>query len=165
GSRDRRQFAGYGGRPASVISLTRELPAAARGCGAPGRRLGLSSVDTRALRSQRFRLYLTAQIVSLSGTAIQQVGLAWLMYRLSGSSALVGTTVLLTQLPILLLSPIAGVLADRFDRGILLLATQAAGALQALALALAAATQLLSISALLGLSLLLGLVNSVDVPA
>jgi len=87
------------------------------------------------------------------------------MYRLSGSSALVGTTVLLTQLPILLLSPIAGVLADRFDRGSVLIATQAAGGLQALALALAAATQVLSISALLALSLLLGLVNSVDVPA
>lgn len=125
----------------------------------------MSSVDTRALGSRRFRLYLIGQIVSLSGTAVQQVGLAWLMYRLSGSSALVGTTVLLTQLPILLLSPIAGVLADRFDRGIVLIATQAAGGLQALALALAAATQVLSISALLGLSLLLGIVNSVDVPA
>jgi MFS family permease len=125
----------------------------------------VSAAGGHALGARRFRLYLLGQIVSQSGTAAQQIGLAWLMYRLSGSSALVGLTVLLTQLPILVLSPIAGLLADRFDRRSVLLTTEIAGAVQALALTLAAATQVLSIAALLGLSLLLGVINAFSVPA
>jgi len=87
------------------------------------------------------------------------------MYRLTGSSALVGLTLLLTQLPILVLAPIAGVLADRFNRRSVLLVTEIAGAIQAMALTLAAAMQVLGIAALLGLSLLLGVVNAFNVPA
>src|SRR5579862_1738144 len=110
-----------------------------------------------ALRSRNFRLYLSGQLISLSGTAAQQVGVSWLIYQLSGSSELVGFGVLLQQLPIVLLAPLGGALADRFDRRAVLLATQAAGLL---ALRGAAGVPLI-----LGLSLLLGLVNCVDVPA
>src|SRR5579862_2167367 len=110
-----------------------------------------------ALRSRNFRLYLSGQLISLSGTAAQQVGVSWLIYQLSGSSELVGFGVLLQQLPIVLLAPLGGALADRFDRRAVLLATQAAGLL-----ALRGAA---SLPIILALSLMLGLVNSVDVPA
>lgn len=100
----------------------------------------------------------------MCGSAAQQVALAWLLFRLSGSSALVGTSVLLSQLPILLMAPLGGALADRFDRRALLIATQAAGALQSLLLAYAAAGMTLGVPALLALSLVLGIINGIDVP-
>src|SRR5579862_645442 len=118
-----------------------------------------------ALRSRNFRLYLSGQLISLSGTAAQQVGVSWLIYQLSGSSELVGFGVLLQQLPIVLLAPLGGALADRFDRRAVLLATQAAGLLQSLALGLLALRGAAGVPLILGLSLLLGLVNCVDVPA
>lgn len=118
-----------------------------------------------ALRSGNFRLYLTGQLISLSGTSAQQVAVSWLIYRLSGSSELVGLGVLLQQLPIVLLAPLGGALADRFDRRTVLLATQIAGLLQALVLGLLSLRHLASVPLLLTLSLLLGLVNCVDVPA
>ncbi len=118
-----------------------------------------------ALRSPHFRLYLTGQLVSLSGTSAQQVAVAWLIYQLSDSSGLVGFGVLLQQLPIVLLAPLGGALADRFDRRAVLLATQIAGLVQALALGLLTLRGAASVPLLLVLSLALGLVNCVDVPA
>lgn len=118
-----------------------------------------------ALRSHNFRLYLTGQLVSLSGTSAQQVAIAWLIYQLSGSSELVGFGVLLQQLPIVLLAPLGGALADRFDRRSVLLVTQFAGLLQALVLGLLTLRGAASVPLVLALSLLLGLVNCVDVPA
>jgi MFS family permease len=71
----------------------------------------------------------------------------------------------LTQLPILLLFPVAGASADHIDRRAILLATQIAGASQAVALTLAAAANALTVPMALGLSLLLGVVNAFDLPA
>lgn len=118
-----------------------------------------------ALHSRNFRLYLTGQLVSLSGTSAQQVAVSWLIYQLSGSSELVGLGVLLQQLPIVVLAPLGGALADRFDRRSVLLATQIAGLLQALLLGLLTLRDAASVPLVLTLSLLLGLVNCVDVPA
>jgi MFS family permease len=118
-----------------------------------------------ALRARNFRLYLTGQLISLCGTAAQQVALSWLVYELTHSSELVGLTVLLLQLPIVALAPLGGALADRFDRRSVLLATQIAGLLQALALGVLALGNAATIQVVLGLSLLLGLINCVDVPA
>ena len=118
-----------------------------------------------ALRSRNFRLYLGGQLVSLSGTAAQQVAVAWLIYQLSGSSELVGLSVLLQQLPVIALAPLGGALADRFDRRSVLLTTQIAGLVQSLVLGLLALRGAAAVPAILALSLLLGLVNCVDVPA
>ena len=117
-----------------------------------------------ALASARFRLYLAGQLVSLSGSWLQQIATSWLVYRLTGSSAAVGATLLLAQLPVFVLGSLAGVAGDRFDRQRLLIATQVAGGLQALLLGLAVAAGKATLPLLLGFSAVLGLVNALDTP-
>jgi Transmembrane secretion effector len=75
---------------------------------------GLTSF--RVLSNRNFRLFLVTQTVSVMGTWMQLTALGWLVYRVSGSAYLVATLVFLNQIPVLLLSPCAGILADRVDR-------------------------------------------------
>lgn len=118
----------------------------------------------RALAYPRFRLYLGGQLISLTGSWMQQIATSWLAYRVTGSSAAVGATLLLAQLPILLLGPFAGVAGDRFDRQKLLLMTQVAGGLQALCFGISITYGRPTLSLLLGFSAALGLVNALDTP-
>jgi MFS family permease len=119
----------------------------------------------RALESPRYRRYLSGQVLSLTGTWAQQVTIAWLAFGLTGSSAAVGATLVFAQLPILLLSPLAGVVNDRFDRKHVLLATQLAAAIQALLLVACAAAHALSAIVLFTLSGLAGVISALDTPA
>lgn len=68
----------------------------------------------RVLGAPRFRRYLPGQLLSLAGNWMQQVTIAWLAFQLTGLIAGVGIVVLLAQLPMLLLSPLAGVVNDRY---------------------------------------------------
>lgn len=117
-----------------------------------------------AMRSQRFRRYVAGQAVSVLGNWLQTVALSWLVYRLTGSSALLGVTAFLAQAPQLLVAPIAGVWIDRYDRHQLFFAVQ--GLQMFLALALALLTFLGSPQAwqLVAFSTVQGLLNSVDAP-
>ena len=63
----------------------------------------------RALRHRNFRLFFAGQLVSLIGTWMQTVAQSWLVYRLTGSSALLGSVNFARQIPVFLLSPIGGV--------------------------------------------------------
>ncbi len=67
----------------------------------------------RALRPRNFRLFLTGQIFALIGYWIQMVAQSWLLYRLTGSATLLGVLAFAGSLPILLLSPLAGLGSDR----------------------------------------------------
>src|ERR1017187_6575395 len=89
----------------------------------------------RALRHRNFRLFFAGQIISLVGTWMQTVAEAWLMYRLTGSSVLLGVLGFVSQIPIFLLSPLAGLVADRWPRHRVVIATQAASMLLAFTLA------------------------------
>src|SRR5438552_14891102 len=80
----------------------------------------------RALRHRNFRLFAGGQIISLVGTWMQSVAQSWLVYRLTHSSMLLGTTVFIGQLPVLVLGSLAGVTADRHRRWNIVVATQAA---------------------------------------
>ena len=91
-----------------------------------------SSSAFPALRHRNFRLFLCGQLVSLSGSSMQQVALAWLVYRLNQSPFLLGLVVFFGQFPSLLVTPFAGVWADRFSRHRLVIATQITGMLQVL---------------------------------
>ena len=84
----------------------------------------------RALESPRLRSYLLGQLISLTGTWIQQITIALLAFRATRSSAAVGVALVFSQLPILMLSPLAGVLNDRFDRRRVLICTQLASSLK-----------------------------------
>lgn len=119
----------------------------------------------RALRSQRFRAYLLGQLISLTGTWLQQVTVALLAFRITGTSAAVGAALACSQLPILVLSPLAGVLNDRFERRRVLICTQLAGLLQALLLMMTYAAGTLDTVRIFILSALGGVISSLDLPA
>ncbi len=118
----------------------------------------------RAFRSRNYRLFFIGQGVSLIGTWTQQVTISWLVYRVTGSTLLLGAVAFSNQIPTLFLGPFAGVAADRWERKRLLIWTQSLSMLQALVLAalvLAGAVQSWHIIAL---SLFIGIVNAFDIP-
>lgn len=118
----------------------------------------------RALRSRNYRLFVAGQSVSLVGTWMQQVAMSWLVYRLTGSVFLLGVIGFTSQIPTFLLAPVAGVLADRWNRRRLLIATQALAMLQAALLAGAVFSGIIQVWHIVALSLLLGVVNAFDIP-
>jgi MFS family permease len=118
----------------------------------------------RALRSRNYRLFVAGQSVSLVGTWMQQVAMSWLVYRLTGSAFLLGVIGFTSQIPTFILAPVAGVLADRWNRRRLLIATQAFAMLQAAFLAAVVISGIVQIWQLIVLSLLLGIVNAFDIP-
>ncbi len=96
---------------------------------------------------------------------MQQVAQSWLVYRLTGSAAALGEITFAGQLPLFLLSPLAGVLADRHNRKTLLLFTQTASMLLAALLAVMTALGRVTVWQVEILAVLLGAVNALDVPA
>ena len=118
----------------------------------------------RGFQHRNFRLFFIGQTLSMTGTWMQHIAISWLMYRLTGSAFMLGLTGFALQIPMLLVSPFAGVWVDRFNRRTLLLVTQALAL--APALLLAALTSAGSIEAwhIIALSLFLGSVNAFDQP-
>lgn len=96
---------------------------------------------------------------------MQWVAQAWLVYRLTGSAVLLGTVGFASQVPVFLLSPIGGVVADRRDRRRVLLATQSASMVLALGLALLTLSGRIEVWQLLALAAMLGVANGFDIPA
>lgn len=119
----------------------------------------------RALRFHNFRLFFLGQLISLIGTWMQTVAQSWLVYRLSGSSTLLGLVGFSSQIPVFLLSPIGGVAADRYNRHRMIVVTQSASMLLASILAIDTLTGHVRIWHLFVLSALLGIVNAFDIPA
>ncbi len=118
----------------------------------------------RALQYPNFRLYFAGQAVSILGSWVQQVALAWLIYRLTGSAALLGVTTFAALLPQLLVGPLAGAWIDRRDKRRLLILVQGILAVQALALAALTALELIGPALIVAMSLLLGVLNAFDTP-
>jgi len=119
----------------------------------------------RALGHRNYRLYFAGQLVSLIGTWMQSVAQSWLVYRLTGSATLLGVVGFASQVPTFLLAPAGGVLADRWPRRRILVATQAVSALLALGLAVLTLSGRITVPALLVIAGLLGVVNAMDIPA
>ena len=118
----------------------------------------------RALRHTSFRIFFAGQGLSLLGTWMQTVAMSWLVYRLTGSAWLLGVTAGAQQLPMLFLSPIAGVLADRVNRQRLLVLIQSLALLQSLALALLTFAGLVDVPQVVALAVLLGILNAFEMP-
>ena len=102
-------------------------PPRARGAGRGGAALirAWASGTFSALEAPNFRRFLAGQAVSLVGTWMQTVALGWLVLQLTGSGTALGMVVAAQFLPILLLGPYGGLIADRMDKRRLLMATQA----------------------------------------
>jgi MFS family permease len=118
----------------------------------------------RALRHRNFRVFYLGQGLSLLGTWLQTVATSWLVYRLTGSALMLGLVAGAQQLPILFVSPIAGVWADRLDRRKLLVVIQLLCAVQAVVLAALTFAGLVTVWHVAAFALLLGLLNAVETP-
>jgi MFS family permease len=130
---------------------------------APGQ--GGTGGTFRALKHRNFQLFFGGQIISLVGTWMQTVAQAWLIYRLTGSGALLGVLGFVGQFPIFLLSPLAGLAADRWPRQRVVIATQTASMVLAFILAALTMTGRIRVWEIIVLATLLGVVNAFDVPA
>ena len=119
----------------------------------------------RALRYYNFRLFFAGQLISLVGTWMQMVAQSWLVYRLTGSSALLGLIGFSSQIPVFLFSPFGGVAADRHNRHRMIVVTQSLSMVLALTLAALTLSGHIQIWHLFVLSALLGVVNAFDIPA
>ncbi|MEO7793312.1 MAG: MFS transporter [Thermoanaerobaculia bacterium] len=117
-----------------------------------------------AFRHRNYRLYFAGQLVSLTGTWMQSVAQAWLAYQLTHSAALLGIVGFAGQVPALIFSPVGGLIADRFPRRRVLLATQATSMLLAFALAALTLSGRVTVPWILGLAALSGMVAAFDIP-
>ena len=129
-----------------------------------------------ALRHRNYRLYWLGQVVSMIGTWMQRTAQGWLVTDLvlelvSGARVegltnwYVALVTAMGTLPVLLLGPFTGVIADYLDKRRVLIVTQTLMAAQAALLALMAYLQILNIPWLIVLALFLGIVTAVDIPA
>src|ERR1700734_1048892 len=89
-----------------------------------------------SLKVPNYRLYFTGQSISMAGTWMQMTAQSWLVLTLTHSSTDLGLAVALQALPVLILGPYGGVIADRVDKRRLMIALQIAMGFQALALGL-----------------------------
>ena len=119
----------------------------------------------RALRHRNYQLFFAGQLISLIGTWMDQVAESWLVYRLTGSALLLGTVAFASQIPVFLLAPIGGALADRYDRRKILIATQSAMMFLTFILAWVTLSHRVKIWQVVTLAALTGLVNAIDLPA
>jgi len=127
------------------------------------RRSGLPAA-LRALRHRNFQLFFSGQLISLIGTWMQNVAQAWLVYRLTGSSLLLGSVSFAGQFPIFLAGPLGGLVADRYHKQRVVIATQTASMILALLLAILTLTRTVQVWHIFVLAASLGVVNAFDIP-
>ena len=135
-------------RPPEEPKSSRKLPAA-----------------LRSLRHRNYQLFFGGQLISLVGTWMDQVAESWLVYRLTGSSLLLGTVAFASQIPVFLLAPIGGIVADRYNRRTILVITQST--MMAITFVLAGITlaHVVQVWHVMLLAALTGVVNAFDIPA
>ncbi|PRZ44195.1 putative MFS family arabinose efflux permease [Antricoccus suffuscus] len=118
-----------------------------------------------SLRNPNYRLYFSGQAVSMIGTWMQRVAQSWLVLQLTGSGTALGVVVAMQTLPVLLLGPYGGVVADRLDKRKLMIGLQSMMGVLALALGVLTVTGTITIWMVYGLALLLGLNTCFENPA
>ncbi len=118
----------------------------------------------RALRHRNFKLFFFGQSISLIGTWMTKLATSWLVYRLTHSALLLGIVSFAGQIISFAVAPVAGVWVERLDRRKLLLWTQAAAALQSLALAALTLAHVINLWEIIALTALQGLINAFDMP-
>ena len=124
-----------------------------------------SRVTFAALEVPNYRRYMQGQALSLIGTWMQTVAQSWLVLKLTGSGADLGLIVALQTLPVLLLGPYGGVVADRVDKRKLMVILQSMMGVLALILGILTVTGAVQVWQVCVLALLLGLNNTFENPA
>jgi MFS family permease len=119
----------------------------------------------RSLQYRNYRIYFIGQGLSLVGTWMQQVAMAWLVYRMTGSAWWLGIVGFAGRIPVLPLAPIGGVVADRFSRKRILYITNGVAAAQAVLLGVLVLTGAVQVWHVIALAMLLGVIDAFDIPA
>ena len=146
--------------PANGLHLEAEADTADGGLSSK-RRFG----TFQALHNRNYRLYFIGQIISNSGTWMQTVAQSWLVLQLTKSGVDLGLVTAAQFLPILLLSPMAGVFVDRADKRKLMIVTQSIFSVVAALLGAAVLTHVIMLWMIFVAATAMGLVNSLDTPA
>ena len=118
-----------------------------------------------AFSHRNYRVYISGNAIQLIGTWMQRVSVGWLTWTLTHSGAWLGLMSMAEFLPVLFISPLAGVLADRRDRVGIIRITQLYGCFTATLLAILVATGFISSHVLFALVLLLGINQGIAQPA
>ena len=114
---------------------------------------------------KNYDYFFVGQIISRLGTWMQRTAVLWVVYMLTNSIFMVGVATFAEQSPSFVLSPLGGIVADRYDRNKVVIVTQIISAIQALLLTLTYFSGSHNIWFILFLSLILGIVNAFDIPA
>jgi MFS family permease len=117
-----------------------------------------------SLHVRNYRLYYIGQIISTSGTFMQSIAQAWLVLKLTNSGTALGIATALQYLPILILGPYGGVIADRISKRKILYFTQSMSGILALILGVLVATGLVKVWMVYVLAFCLGMVTVFDNP-
>jgi MFS family permease len=125
----------------------------------------VSRTTFAALSVPNYRLYIGGQALSLTGTWMQMAAQSWLVLTLTHSATDLGLIVALQTLPVLLLGPYGGVIADRVNKRKAMITLQAVMGVQALTLGLLTVTHSVRLWEIGGLALILGLNNAFENPA
>lgn len=122
------------------------------------------STTLRSLRNPNYRLFFGGQAASLTGMWLQLTAQSWLIYRLTGSAAAVGVVTFAMQGPGLFLGPLAGALADRYDKRRILVLAQASSTIPALLLGLVTLSGRVEPWHIILLAFLSGLTRAFEIP-
>jgi MFS family permease len=126
---------------------------------------GVGRVTFAAFAIPNYRRYISGQSISLVGTWMQMAAQSWLVLTITRSATTLGLIVALQTLPVLLLGPYGGVIADRVDKLRLMTALQVAMGVQALVLGVLTVTGSVRLWEIGVLAALLGLNNAFENPA
>lgn len=126
--------------------------------------LGWARNTFASLGVRNFRLFYLGQGTSLVGTWVRRTALGWLVYELTGSRALLGTVMALALVPLFVLAPFAGSIADRVDKRRLIIATQLLASLTSAAIAALVLTRTAQVWHLMALATLGGVAFAFEAP-
>jgi MFS family permease len=118
-----------------------------------------------SLSNHNYRKYFFGQTTSFTGTWMQMTAQSWLVFTLTHSATDIGLVVALQTLPVLLLGPYGGVVADRVDKRKLMIVLQAAMGIQAAILAVLSLTHVVTFVDVCILAIVLGLNNAFENPS
>jgi MFS family permease len=127
--------------------------------------IALRTRTFRSLRRHRnYRIFFVGQLVSLAGSWMQNIALAWLVLELSGSPLAVGALAFWRFLPFTVFGLLAGVVADRVESRRLVMATQAAALVVSIVLAIVTLTGTATLAMVYVLAAIGGLTLAFDAP-
>ena len=118
----------------------------------------------RALRHRNFALFASGQAVALVGYWMQSIAQSWLVYRLTGSTALLGVLGFAGSIPILLLAPVAGLWSDRANLYRTMFVVQMLEMVQAIAMSVLAVTGMIAAWHVILLSMMMGVLVAFELP-